>query len=71
MEYRQVIRRLTKYDPSIVEQPHRGKGSHRMVAHERLKRSHPLKYHGDKTFVPKGVRRDLERKFELPDGLLT
>ena len=32
-------------------------------------RSHPLPFHGPKTPIPKGILKDIIRKFDLPEDV--
>ena len=73
MDYKELVKRLKKYDPRFRVEIGRGKGSHRILFHEDIsgeKRSFPVKHHGQKTHQHPKALKEIERRFELPENLL-
>ena len=72
-EYREVVARLQKHDARFEIHVRRGRGSHRVIFHPDVdgsKRPHPVPYHGAKTPVAPGMRKDIVRIFQLPEDVL-
>ena len=68
--YRELERKLRKYDQRFEFHVRQGKGSHRMIFHADIDGhpvSYPVKYHGRKTTMLPYVLNDLRKRFKLPD----
>ena len=68
-KYKEVVKRLKNYDDKFKIMIKRGKGSERMISHPNIngrKTSYPIKYHGDKTEIRKGMLKSIIRRFSLP-----
>lgn len=69
-KYREVIRKLKRFDSRFLEYTNRGKGSERMIYHPDINgraRSIPIKCHGDNTEIRQGMLKSVIRRFELPN----
>jgi len=72
-KYRELVKKLKKYDPRFEVYTNRGKGSERMLYHPDVNgrpASFPIKCHGDNTEIRKGLVSAIIRRFDLPRGLL-
>ncbi len=67
--FRELIKKLRKYDPGFEVYVNRGKGSERMLYHPDINgrpESYPLKCHGEGDAVRKGHLSAIRRRFQLP-----
>lgn len=72
-KYREIVKRLRKFDPRFEFWDERGKGSHRVIYHPNINgasRSYPVKCHGMNTEISGPVIADISRRFNLPRGVL-
>ncbi len=73
LTFRQVRKRLTKYDRRFEFWERRGKGSHRIIYHPDIDgrpASFPVKCHGEGTELRRGVLGAITRRFKLPREVL-
>lgn len=71
-KYRDVIKKLKKYDKNFIFYTNRAKGSERMVYHPNINgkaESFPIKCHGENTEIYKGVLGSIIRRFNLPKDI--
>ncbi|HSL84771.1 MAG TPA: type II toxin-antitoxin system HicA family toxin [Thermoanaerobaculia bacterium] len=71
--FRELVKKLRKYDRRFEVFVNRGKGSERIIYHPDINgrsESHPVKFHGEKTELRKGVLSSIIRRFDLPRDLL-
>ncbi len=69
-KYRELRKKLAKYDKRFEEHVNRGKGSHRVIFHPDIDGEvahYPVKYHGENTELGKGYLKAFIRRFNLPD----
>lgn len=72
-KFRDLIKKLRKFDQRFEAWSNRGKGSHRMIYHPDVDGrpvSYPVMCHGRGQEIDKNYVRDLIRAFKLPDGVL-
>ena len=72
-KYREIVKRLRRYDQQFEFWDERGKGSHRIIYHpdiNGISRSYPVKCHGNNTELSGPVIADIIKRFELPAGIL-
>ena len=72
-KFRELKKRLRKYDKQFEVWKGRGKGSERMIYHPDIDgrpESFPVKYHGAGQELRRGVISAIIRRFKLPDGVL-
>lgn len=72
-KYRELVKKLRKYDRRFQVFENRGKGSERIIYHPDVNgrpESHPVKCHGENTELRKGVISSIIRRFDLPGDLL-
>lgn len=68
-KYRDVIKKLRKYDKGFKINSKRGKGSERVLSHEDINGSaecFPISCHGEGTEIGKGMLSAIIRRFNLP-----
>ncbi len=71
-KYRNVIKKLKKYDSRFEIYINRAKGSERMIYHPDIKgnaKSFPITCHGNNTEIGKGMLKSIIRRFELPEKI--
>jgi len=67
--YRELVKKLKKYDPNFQTHQGKGKGSERMLYHPDINgrpESYPLKCHGESTEIKIGHYAPICSRFNLP-----
>ncbi len=68
-KYREVLKKLKKFDSRFEEHVRKGKGSHRLIYHPDIDgepKSYPLKCHGENTELGYQYLEGIVRRFNLP-----
>jgi len=71
--YRELVKKLRKYDKQFEVYSSRGKGSERVLYHPNINgrpESYPIKCHGEGTEIRAGHISAIKRRFNLPKGVL-
>ena len=71
--FRELVKKLKKYDSQFEILQNRGKGSERMLFHPNINgrpESYPLKCHGEDDTIRKGHIKAVVRRFSLPKDFL-
>lgn len=72
LSYRELVKRLRKYDSDFKIDPGRGKGSERWLYHPDIAgnaKSYPIKCHGEGMTMKKGSMKAIIRRFNLPKDI--
>jgi|GEM_PF-659315 len=72
-KYRDLIKKMKKYDNRFDVYVDRGKGSHRMIYHPDVNgksASFPIICHSEGSEINKSYIAAIIRRFNLPDGVL-
>lgn len=73
LRFREIVKRLRKYDKRFEVLTEKGKGSHRMISHPDIlgkSVSYPVICHGEGDEIYVRIIADIIRRFDLPKDVL-